>query len=325
MHRLACFHRRPAAPSALFAALSLSACGHPHHAPSVPPPPPVILEEAVATWPVFRHPDSPLPSFAERDVLEHHDDSLDLLLEAVGHNHAYDFLLDEAADRAGLDRAVRIDVGEDFRWSDSTFDAAGAVSGDRRLVLDGKFLDALGEISVFLVLRDHGFEWRDVDEAIDEIVFLHQDYYGATTEGFLYRYADLDSFEAAEADELLIQLLAPILDAAFGDVFLRHALLDLRRDGFVSLPLALHAHEQLDADQVAGMLVRKADGSLDLALGALDILAYALEQRFDRDFTYFDAQEPWFQWSMGRGGQPAPTERKEWLRNGERRYADYWR
>ena len=307
-----------------FLSVLAAGCSHGSSHRSPAPPPPIALEEAVAAHPLLRDPVAPRPSSHERDSLEHYDLDLDGLLYATGWNDAHNHFVALAADRAGFDHSLHIDVAGDFRYVDALWDVDAGIAGNRRIVLDGKRLDLLLEIAVFFTLYDFHIVDRDPVDAIDEIVFLHHEWLGPTTDGFLYCYCELYPEEARYADDLFVDLVAAMLYSEFGHVFFRHLLEELRWHAWLELPQLFAGDLEDEATHLSGMLLAKTGSDLGLALDLVDIAAFAEEQRWDRGFTFWNALASGFQSRRPGPGRASPIERKDLVYDGHHRYQHYW-
>ena len=260
----------------------------------------------------------------ESVALFHYDAALESLAFDIGLNHAYDIDLDWLCYATEMDPRYRFLVVSDLRAHPQLAYVAGGVAGDELVILDGKLLDILLEYAVFLALYDVGIVDRDPEEAVDEIGYLHNGWIGATTEGFLYRYNDLDFQLQLTADWYLRSLMSSIVLNKFAHMFHYHSLAALRDLGYLEPLVFPTATEVDDADIAAGMLVRKIETNLALAIEAIDILAFYAIQRFEVDVTYFLILSPAFQEQPLSDSWFPLITRKDALYWGHERFAEYW-
>lgn len=312
-------HRWALLWSSVVLAGSTTSCGRTHGSSpqfSVPP------LEVVLSEPVLWRDPAQEPAFQTEDNFLHlYDDEVEGLTARARRNTSYESWINEALDRVGVDLHYRVIVTEDFRLSGWLESVAGGVTGHELIVLDGKLLDILLEYSTFIALWERGDIRRDPVEAVDEIVLLHNDFLGETTGGFLYRYWDVDLDVALRADTHFLRFVSALVYHEFGHLYLGHVLAALRRDGDLETLRPPDPIDEDDADLVSGMLVAKAGRDLFSAQELLDVMCFALEQRFDRNLTYWDVLSPGFQDASPGGGYSSLSFRKQTVLEGFDRYA----
>jgi hypothetical protein len=284
----------------------------------------IAEEEALASSVILRDPNHPGASFNEHHELNNYDVELQLETLDAGYQPYYQYYLELARRDAGIDGSVLIEVAEDFRFNVHLDDRAGAVAGHSYILVDGKFLDALWEISSFLAMSDLGLVYRDWVEAFDEVIYLHQQVLGSTQLAFLYPFEVLDSYGQELAEAYFLTYVSALLYQEFGHLFYRHALENLRRDGFLEPLAETHYLQEDRADVISGMLLAKVGHPVELAVEMWDLLTFFYIQRFDPAVTYDQILEPSFQDGFVVEDGNTLTERKYQVIYGYDRYLDYW-
>ena len=305
----------------LLALLALGACsrssGSSHHSF-------VRLEASLGQAEIVRDPNGAGPDGVELSRLGVYDDALEDLARQSGFNLFYDGILETLRVQVGIDPRYCIVVANDFRDSLFLEGEVGGVAGDCVLLLDGKLLDVLLEYATYLTLVDIGFVVDDSIAAVDEIVFLHNGVSGATTGGFLYRYGSLPLQVRPQAEFYLLNLLQTVFYHQFGHLYLDHTLAALRDLGSLDPVVPRLEGEEDDADLVAGMLVRKANGDLFRALEVIDIVTFFVLQRFEPDFTYGEVFDPAYQDTEVLPPLASIAVRRQLVTDGFRRFDLWW-
>lgn len=308
----------------LLACLALAACDKSSRHGPRPAEEPVPLERALGSDSLLQDPNLGRPGVRDELDLIDYDAFLESLSFVAGINTLYDPWMNDLLDRVSISTRVRVNVVEDFRHLPDLEAIPGAATGHRLILLDGKLLDALLEYATFLALYERGLEVRDPVAAADEIIFLHNDFLGATTGGFLYPFFEMPGRIQADAESIFLAFAGTLLYQEFGHIFLLHtrdALRELGALDFVNQPLRF---EEDRADLIAGMLSSKAGCDLALSIETLDLWTFYAIQREDRNFFYDEVLSPVYQSALLFEQFSPLTARKSRLARGFDRFEGYW-
>lgn len=266
-----------------------------------------------------RDPDQAAPSQVEATLLAQQDQQL---LSQVFTSSRFQFTMSRVLAAADISSLTNVFVHDDFRFAGIPF--GGGMAGHDFFMIDGKFLDILGDYANYLALRGAGLTLDTPALAIDSIVNSHNaSPFAQALERYPYQL--LPQALKFESDRILDSYAGAITYHEFGHYYLYHMLDRLRSMGtFAELYINFTSVNEDDADRLAGALMRKAGMDLQLGQEMVDLMAFYVMNRNGQAFSIFDvvASLP-AQFVPGSVNYSSLAVRKELFAEGYLRYSDY--
>lgn len=206
----------------------------------------------------------------------------------------YQATLQRLAERAQIDR-VTVFVSSDLACTSVA--VGGGIAGDALIVLDGKFLDVLAEVSNGLALRESGRISASIAQIVDSAAFSQLTFSRAclATDPTAFPDTALSAAELDRSIEIFTQLVGGLFFHEFGHVWNWHALLKFREQytipggGFFTYTSATEDN----SDVISGILNAKAGHSSSLTTFAFDLLAFTYLYRRAPGSLSFEQTSSW--------------------------------
>lgn len=177
--------------------------------------------------------------------------------------------------RAGIVNSPAF-VEDDIRLNSnpSLSNIAGGHAGHSYISIDGKFIDILNEIANYMAKKEIGFTTESFDQAVKNIVSIHNASFGGAIQECCYPLDDLTAAERVLSDDYFRSMFGAVYFHEYAHYYL-YAALDLHRGQFDISGIILYSSTtEDDADFISGALISKAGLNPSIAVLELDLMTY---------------------------------------------------
>lgn len=226
------------------------------------------------------------PTINEASKLNYLDSLLNYTLNNSS-RYTYESIAYSILRRASIKLDIPLYIDNDFR--DSRFPFGGGVTGHSKIIIDGKFIDILYEISAYMAAYDNFIIYENIIEATNAVVQA-QNYDRGFQAYYIYDRQYLSETANNTADKYFEELFSAIIFHEFGHYYLYHMLDTIRVENTAYSVMLSYSTQREDAcDYIAGVLMKKAGYSTSARGGVMmDIMAYYILKRSNYLLSFSD-------------------------------------